>query len=145
MAAVEVLRSAPLPSPLIGDDVDWWFGPRTVAVLKAAGIRTLADLTVRVPRRRCWWTSIDGLGPARAREIEALFAAHPDLTERARALVPVLPASDVMPFERIVVPDEVDGTRGTFRAPAPTCALRANDDYEVVQAWLSLHEAPATQ
>ncbi|NRF71321.1 tyrosine-type recombinase/integrase [Aquincola sp. S2] len=144
-AAVEALRATALPQPLIGDDIERWLAPRALAVLRRAGIRTLADLTVRIPRRRRWWTAVDGLGPVQAREIEAFFSAHPDLTERARVLVPVLPDADVMPFERIVVPGEVDGTRGTYRAPAATCSLRASNDYEAVQAWLSMHEAAATQ
>ncbi|WP_217283866.1 phage integrase family protein [Pseudaquabacterium terrae] len=145
VAAVEALRTTALPRPLIGDDVERWLPPRTIEPLHAAGIRTLADLTVRVPRRRRWWSAIAGLGVAHARQIEAFFAAHPDLTERARALV-VLPApSDVSPWERIVVPEEVDGSRGLHRAPRESCALRASNDYEAVQAWLSMHEAPATQ
>jgi len=32
-----------------------------------------------------------------------------------------------------------------FRAPAATSTLDAANDYEAVQAWLSLHEAAATQ
>ena len=51
---------------------------------------------------------------------------------------------DVIPWEKIVVPHEVDGTMGLHRAPKASCILRANNDYEAVQAWLSLHEAPAT-
>jgi hypothetical protein len=80
-----------------------------------------------------------------ARQIEAFFASHPELTERARALVAVLPQGDVRPWEHIVVPGEVDGTQGAFRAPRASCSLRADNDYEAVQSWLSLHEAPATQ
>ena len=33
---------------------------------------------------------------------------------------------------------------GLHRAPRASCVLRANNDYDAVQAWLSLHEAPAT-
>jgi hypothetical protein len=40
-------------------------------VLRKAGIRTLAELTLRVPRHRRWWSGIAGLGPAMARQIEA--------------------------------------------------------------------------
>jgi site-specific recombinase XerD len=145
VAAVDTLRTTALPQPLIGDDVERWLPPRTIAPLRAAGIRTLANLTVRVPRRRRWWAAIVGLGVAHARQIEAFFAAHPDLTERARALVALPAPSDVSPWERIVVPAEVDGTNGTMRAPRESCALRAGNDYEAVQAWLSMHEAPATQ
>ncbi|WP_305765094.1 phage integrase family protein, partial [Azohydromonas lata] len=143
--AVEALRSTPQPQPLIGDDVGRWLPSRAATVLRNAGIRTLAELTLRVPRRRRWWSGIAGLGPAMAREIEGFFAAHPELTERARALVAVPPQGDVRPWEHIIVPADVDGTQGAFRAPRASCSLRADNDYEAVQSWLALHEAPATQ
>jgi hypothetical protein len=60
--AVEALRHAPIPQPLIGDDVSRWLPPRVAAVLRKAGIRTLAELTLRVPRRQRWWIGIAGLG-----------------------------------------------------------------------------------
>jgi len=83
--AIDVLREAPVPMPLIGDDVDLWLSPRAVSALRSQGIKTLAALTVRIPRRRRWWTAIPGLGATGARHVEAFFAAHPELTERARA------------------------------------------------------------
>lgn len=43
------------------------------------------------------------------------------------------------------VPQEVDGSQGTLRAPRETCTLNATNDYEAVQAWLELHETSATQ
>ena len=141
--AVEALRSTPMPQPLIGDDVGRWLPPRVAAVLRKADIRTLAELTLRVPRRRRWWSGIVGLGPAMARKIEGFFAARPELTERARALVAVPPQGDVRSWEHIVMPADVDGTQGAFRAPRASCSLRADNDYEAVQSWLSLHEAPA--
>ncbi len=88
-AAIETLRGMPPPQPLIGDVVERWLPVRLVGVLHTAGIRTLADLTLRVPRRRRWWAGIEGLGPASARHVEAFFAQHPALTERARALITV--------------------------------------------------------
>ena len=144
-AAIEQLRTATVPVPLIGDGVDHWLEPRIVAVLRKAGIKTLADLTLRVPRRRRWWVDIDGLGLAGARRIEAFFAAHSALTDRARALLVTTSPSEVVPWEKLVVPHEVDGSMGLHRAPRASCVLRANNDYDAVQAWLSLHEAPATQ
>lgn len=71
--------------------------PRVAAVLRQAGIRTLAELTLRVPRRKRWWSGITGLGPALAQQVEGFFAAHPKLTERARALLVVPPEDDVRP------------------------------------------------
>ncbi len=98
-AAIEQLRSAAVPVPLIGDGVDYWLAPRVAAMLRKAGIKTLADFTLRVPRRRRWWVDIDGLGVAGARQIEAFFAAHEDLTDRARALLVTQAPSDVVPWE----------------------------------------------
>jgi len=143
--AIEQLRTLPPPAPLISDDVELWLDARVVAALRAAGIDTLADLTVRVPRRRRWWTAIPGLGQASARRIEAFFAEHPQLTERARALIAEQVHGVVVPWEQLRLAHEVDGSQGQFRAPRETCVLTADNDYEAIQAWLSLHESPATQ
>jgi len=98
-----------------------------------------------VPRRRRWWAVIPGLGQASARRIETFFAEHPRLTERARALIAEQVRGVVMPWEQLRLPHEVDGSQGQFRAPRETCVLTADNDYEAVQAWLSLHESHATQ
>ncbi|MBN3829429.1 tyrosine-type recombinase/integrase [Burkholderia sp. Ac-20384] len=143
--AIETLRSLPAPVPHIADDIDPWLPPRVVAALRAHGIRTLADLTVRIPRRRRWWTAIAGLGVAGARHVEAFFAAHPALTERARALIVAASAGDIAPWEQLRVPHEVDGSHGQCRAPQAACLLNASNDYEAIQSWLSLHEASTTQ
>lgn len=143
--AIELLPALVAPEPLIGDDVAQWLLPRAAKALHAQGIKTLAALTVRIPRRRRWWVAIPGLGAAGARHIGAFFAAHPQLTERARALVFVDVPEDIVPWERIVVPRDVDGSHGTFRAPHSTCTLSANNDYDAVHAWLALHESAATQ
>ncbi|KVD83325.1 integrase [Burkholderia stagnalis] len=143
--AIETLRNLPAPVPLITDAVDLWLPPRIVEALHAHGLRTLADLTVRIPRRRRRWSAIAGLGVAGARRIEGFFAAHPALTERARALVVAAPSGSIVPWEQLRVPHEVDGSRGQFRAPRTACLLNASNDYEAIQSWLSLHESAATQ
>ncbi|CAN7342865.1 site-specific integrase [Cupriavidus necator] len=143
--AIEALRTLPPPAPVISDDVGLWLAPRTVAALRAQGIDTLAALTIRVPRRRRWWAAIPGLGAAGARQVEAFFALHPQLTERARALIAQAPQGMVVPWEQLRLPHEVDGSQGKFRAPRATCTLNADNDYAAVQAWLALHESPATQ
>ena len=143
--AIAVLRSLPTPTPSITDAVEVWLPSRVVAALHAHGIRTLADLTVRIPRRRRWWTAITGLGVAGARRIEAFFAAHPALTERARALIAAAPSGNIVPWEQLCVPHDVDGSQGQFRAPQAACLLNASNDYEAIQSWLALHESAATQ
>jgi len=143
--AIELLPSLPIPEPTIGDDIGQWLKPHAVRALRAQGIKTLSALTVRIPRRRRWWAGVPGLGVTGARKIEAFFALHTQLTERARALIAVAPPQDVVPWERLVVPQKVDGSRGTFRAPRASCTLDADNDYEAVQAWLALHESSATR
>ncbi|SAL81603.1 phage integrase family protein [Caballeronia arvi] len=144
-SAIDALRHAPIASPQITDRVEQWLSQRSARVLHAFGIRTLADLTVRIPRRRQWWTVIPGLGIESARRIEMFFAEHPCLTERARALIAAERGSRITPWEHLYLPRELDGSFRTFRAPLPTCVLDASNDYEAVQAWISLHESSATQ
>ncbi|HKT92773.1 MAG TPA: site-specific integrase [Paraburkholderia sp.] len=143
--AIDSLRTARPPEPQIADDIAQWFAPRAVRVLYAHGITTLADLTVRIPRRRQWWKAVPGLGMASARAIETFFAAWPALTEKARALIVASQRGDIAPWESLKLPHEVDGSDGAFRAPRATCTLDASNDYEAVQTWLALHESPATQ
>jgi hypothetical protein len=59
---------------------------------------------------------LDGLGVAGARQVEAFFAAHPALTERARALVTSAAPPDLLPWECLFVPELLDGSQVTFRA-----------------------------
>jgi len=145
VAAIETLRATPMPVPQLGDEVANWFGARIVGALHDCRIKTLADLTIRVPRRRMWWRAIPGLGMRGARSVEAFFAEHPDLTERARALA--LPAAPqvLVPWEKLAPPQELDGSNGVFRAPRETCALSARNDHQAVTAWLERHESLATQ
>jgi hypothetical protein len=142
--ALDVLRRAAVPEPQVADDVGHWLPPRVVRALQAAGIRTLADLTVRVPRRRLWWHRIAGLGRVGASEVECFFEAHPALTAQARALVLQPTNRNVVRWDALTVPDELDGSHGRFRAPVANCLLNAKTDYEAVHAWLELHEAPET-
>ena len=123
LQAIETVRLLPTPAPLVTDRVNQWLPARAARALEAHGIKTLADLTVRVSRRRRWWPAVPGLGATGARQIEVFFASHPELTERARALIPIAAQHDVVPWDRLYVPEEVDGSHGTFRAPAATCTM----------------------
>lgn len=143
--ALQLLRDLPLPPPQIVDDVARWLPAKTAQALQAHGIGTLADLTVRVPRSRTWWKAVPGLGQASAQHVERFFAANPELTERARALVMRDDAGDIVPLERQRAREHLDGSRGRNRAPRDTCVLAAGNDLEAVQAWLTLHEAETTQ
>jgi site-specific recombinase XerD len=142
---IEDLRHAQPPEPEISDAVEQWFPGHIGRVLVEQGMPTLADLTVRIPRRKQWWKAVPGLGVASARRIEAFFASHPDLTGRARALLPQHVEGPVVPWDTLLLPRDLDGSSGTFRVPHGTCSLDADNDYQAVQVWLSLHESPATR
>lgn len=143
--AIEALRILSVATPSITDQIGRWLPPRAVHALLAHGITTLAELTLRVPHRRQWWRVIPKLGQKSAREIEAFFAAHPALTDRARALIKSTASPIVVPWENVHLPHEIDGSCGAFRAPRESCVLDANNDYDAVRTWLSLHESPSTQ
>ncbi|WP_454905972.1 phage integrase family protein [Variovorax gossypii] len=145
--AIELLRHLRAPLPLLTDAVAHWFPPRLSHALTAHGLLTLADLLVRATHRRTWWAAVPGVGAAGARLTSEFLAAHPDLTRRAQTLLPApVPAGhEIVPWERLHLPRELDGSNGAFRAPPSSCVLGAGNDYEAVQAWLSLHEAAATQ
>ena len=86
--AIEVWRSTPPAVPGIGDPIERWLAPQSLQALHACRIRTLADLTVRIPRRKMWWSFIPAVGLIGARQIEAFFAQHAALTARTRELIP---------------------------------------------------------
>lgn len=137
---------ATTPKPLISDVIETWFSARIARTLKEQGISTLADLTVRIPRRKRWWLALPGLGAASAKKIEAFFANYPQLTTNARALI-IQTCPEIVPWENLPfmgLPGDLNGTRGTFRAPRAHCTLDAGNDYEAVQSWLSLHENKIT-
>lgn len=142
--AIDELCASSAAQPAFDDNIAMWLNPRAASALQRHGIHTLAQLAVRVPRRRRWWAQIPGLGPAGARGVEAFFATHPFLAEPARRLIEAAPPSELSPWERLVVPEQFDGSCGTFRAPASTSTLSATNDYEAINAWLGLHESPAT-
>ncbi len=70
---------------------------------------------------------------------------QPASTPHRAAAVMLQPASALVPFEVMTPPKDLDGFRGKFRAPKATCVLAANNDYEAVQAWLSLQESETTR
>ncbi|KGC96483.1 phage integrase family protein [Burkholderia pseudomallei] len=97
--ATETLHNLPAPMPLLTDTVKVGLSPRIVEALHAYGTRTLADLTVRVPRRCRCWSAIARLSVDGARRIEEFSAAHPAQTERPRALIVAIPSGGIVPWE----------------------------------------------
>ncbi|WP_321818864.1 MULTISPECIES: phage integrase family protein [unclassified Burkholderia] len=146
VAALDVLRTTPLPVPQPADPVDRWLPPRIARVLAAACVASLADLLVRRAHRKGWWRTIPGLGRQGTQCVEAFLAAHPELTRRAAALITYkADGTQLVPLWSLEsLPAALDGSHGRFRAPRDTCGLAATNDYQAIEAWLALHEAAHT-
>ena len=142
--AIEALRELHGREPQITDDIGVWLPQRATRALKSLGITTLAELTLRVPRRHLWWIDIDGIGVASARNIEALFLRYPPLTESARRLVERLRPSRRVVWRQIAPTRSRDGSRGKYRAPKASCLLNVTTDRQAIEAWLALHETDTT-
>ncbi|WP_342777956.1 phage integrase family protein [Paraburkholderia guartelaensis] len=85
---IETLRTAHTAEPHIAGDIAQWLTPCAVKMLYVHNLTTLADLTMRSPRRRQWWKAMPGLGAAGARAIKAFVVAWRALRsqKKARAL-----------------------------------------------------------
>ncbi|KUZ72945.1 phage integrase family protein [Burkholderia ubonensis] len=146
VVALDALRTTPIPAPQPADPVARWLPPRIARALAAARVDSLADLLVRISRRKGWWRTIPGLGRQGAQRVEVLLATHPDLIRRAATLIPHA-ATEVRlipPWALDSLPAALDGSQGRFRAPRDTCGLAARNDYQAIEAWLALHEAAHT-
>jgi hypothetical protein len=54
----------------------------------------------------------------------------------------VAEATAIVPFEKFLLPAELDGSDGRFRAPLHQCLLEAKNDYEAIAAWLATKHDP---
>lgn len=142
--AIEALRALHCREPRVNDDIGIWLPTRANRALKRLGITTLAELTLRVPRCHLWWADIEGIGPASARDIEALFSNHPALTEAARRLVERYQPSRRVVWQQIRSTSSRDGSRGRYRAPKSRCLLSVTTDRDAIEAWLAMHEPETT-
>ena len=127
-------------------------------------LRTLIDRINSVPHR--WWTGIQGIGADKAARIEhwilsheltlripisdAVYARHPEHRPIIRHIdafgdhheggVPatrlVPRQTDVVPIDRLLVPSELDGTQGRFRAHHSPCLIDAKNDLEAILTWV---------
>ena len=146
VAALDALRTTAIPPPQPADPVDRWLTPRTARALAAAGITSLGELLLFMPRRRRWWQPVPGLGATGAQAVTAFLDAHPDLTRRATQVIAGSQATgQLLPVWSLAArPATLDGSQGRFRAPRETCGLAATNDAEAIAAWLALHESAHT-
>ena len=161
LEALRWLEQLVAQDPGSGDGVAAWFAPSIAARLEIAGLCTLADLAVRINGVGArWWTSVPGVGERKAKRIvdwlrlyesstQLRIGAHVALSrtvlQPAQLGRVVVPATAIVPFEKFVLPAELDGSDGRFRAPLHQCLLEAKNDYEAIAAWLATKHDPNGQ
>ena len=150
LEALQWLERLVAQNPGADDGVSAWFAPGIAARLHKAKLRTLADLVARINGVGArWWTSVPGVGELKAaRILEWLRLYEPSIglvvgshvAVRRSELKPlqlekvVARATAVVPFEKFLLPAELDGSDGRFRAPRHQCLLEARNDYEAIAA-----------
>lgn len=143
-AVIETLRAVKAPAPKVTDQVERWLPARTAVPLERAGVTTLAELVVRVATSQNWWKAVPGVGRTAAAAAAEFVRKHGSSLKLPLA-TPDTSVRVIVPWEELRPPRDLDGSKGVFRAPKATCVLDADNDYQAVQAWLSLHESTATQ
>lgn len=151
--AIQWLEQVGVRQPQVTDPIGSWLDERLTRLLASAGLRTLEDLMQWVSKRGFrWYRGIPRMGPARAARIVAWLRAHEatlgplpypalrPLRQIDTAALSPAPRTGIVPFERFQTPAELDGSKGTNRAPADACSIAASTDYEALQAWLAVHK-----
>ena len=158
LEALQWLERLVAQDPGADDGVAAWFAPAIAMRLDKAGLRTLADLVARINGVGSrWWASVPGVGELKAaRILDWLRLYEPTIgipigshvalrrseLKSAQLENVVARATAVVPFEKFLLPAELDGGDGRFRAPLHQCLLEAKNDYEAIAAWLATKHDP---
>jgi site-specific recombinase XerD len=144
-----------------------WFEPALAKRLEAAGLALLADLLALIERYRWrWYVQVPRIGPKTAARISTWLAANSQSLRCEISLLALVPrrkvpadhadlvrsvprdfrgepgdtsATLVVPLEALHPPSELDGTRGTNRAPKSDNCLAATSDLAAIREWLATH------
>lgn len=149
--ALHWLEMLAAEEPQAGDAVSAWLHPDLTSRLEAAGLHTLRQLAERINGvGRGWHRPVRAIGAGKALRIVEWMQAneastgltispHVLLNNITAANLParfVPNASGIVPFERLVVSRELDGSTGQFRAPQYQCMISAENDHQAVLAFI---------
>ncbi|VTU45108.1 site-specific tyrosine recombinase XerC (plasmid) [Variovorax sp. SRS16] len=153
LEALRWLQGLVAQDPRPGDRVGAWLNPSLASRLERADVPTLATLVERINGIGArWWVQVPGVGALKgSRILEWLHANEAVLglrvgkhVDQPRAqlspatLADVVPAATaIRPFEKFLLPADLDGRAGRFRAPIEKCLILARNDHEAIGAWLA--------
>ena len=147
-------------NPHAEDRVDGWLDDVVAKRLLSADLITVANLVAYINGHgHRWWKHIDRLGEKGAHRVVRWLKENAAYLGVALNIVATTPrrslvVSDItgelpktlaiVPIERLLIPAELDGSSGRFRALPSVCTLNARNDYEAIQAWLNTKRANST-
>lgn len=153
LEALRWLQGLVAQDPRPGDRVGAWLNPLVAVRLERVGLSTLFDLVERINGTGArWWVHVQGVGERKGARIVEWLQAHEavlglriglhaaqrrsELT--SDSLSKVMPAATALrPLEKFVMPADLDGSAGRFRAPLDKCLLNATNDHAAIGAWLA--------
>lgn len=160
-AAAASQQDAAARAPQSGDPVASWLPPDLVTHLAAAGIVTVSQLVDRINGLGLrWWSGIRAIGAVKAERIMDWLRAHEATTGLAigahvnvkrshlhpHALASIVPnGTAIVPLEKFIVPAELDGSQGAYRAPRQLCRISAANDYEAILTWIRVKHGLSPQ
>ncbi|MDO8729452.1 MAG: site-specific integrase [bacterium] len=159
LEALKWLEELVAQPPLSGDAIASWFNPDLVTHLEAADIFTVRALVERINGSGLrWWSGIKAIGALKAKRIVEWLSVHEvtiglrigthTLVQRSK-LQPeeldrvVARKTGIVPLEKFVMPAELNGTDGMYRAPQRLCLMRADNDYDAILTWLKSKHGPS--
>lgn len=152
LTAIRLLEEIASQAPAAGDPLASWLNPDLTNRLEAASIFTIRALINTINGKgKNWWRSIQAIGAGKAQRLEEWLGLHEQsigLTIGAHVAVPrsklavgalsaIVPRStSIVPIDKFIVPHELDGSEGQYRAPVGHCMLDARNDYDAILEWL---------
>ena len=150
--ALKWLEELAAQPPGAGDPIASWIHPDLAKHLQAAGLFTLRQLVMHINGiGKRWYGAIPAVGAGKAKRIEDWLRDHEGsiglvlgshvavsrtklYTHELARVVPRQTA--IVPIDKLIVPHELDGSQGRFRAAREHCMIRADNDYEAVMLWI---------
>ena len=150
--ALRRLESLVAAPPFPADPLAAWLDIEHFRRLSAVGINTVGELVAYLNAHGFrWYRKVPRVGEEGARRLVAWlqhhegsvggldpFALKPVDQLDIAALTP-RPMADLVPLERLVVPQALSGFDGENRKPLARCRIKALNDYQAVVAWLDMY------
>lgn len=151
LTALKLLEEIAAQAPVAGDPLSSWLNPDFTKRLESANIFTIRALLNTINGRgKNWWRSIKAIGAGKAQRLEEWLLLHQESiglsigphVALARSKLPsgtlkvIVPKStSIVPIDKFIVPQWLDGSEGLFRAPG-TPMLNARNDYAAILEWI---------